>query len=106
MKRSKRSAFLFLTYCAFAWSQSQSLPSTPEPRVTRQSASVPEFAEAQRLMQQGKYDEAVSKLKELEAKNPGLKGLSHELGVSYYKKSEYLEGCRISQAGFAGRLER
>src|SRR5882724_2488039 len=91
MKRSSRAAFLFFAYCAFAWSQTQSLPSSPEPRAARQSASVPEFAEPQQLMEQGKYDEAVSRLKQLEAKNPGLKGLSHELGASYYKKGEYLK---------------
>ena len=44
-------------------------------------------------MEQGKYDEAVSQLKELEAKNPGLKGLSHELGAAYYKKGEYLKAA-------------
>jgi len=93
MKQSKQLAFLFLTYCAFAWSQTQSLPSMPEPGPARQSASAPEFAEARLLMEQGKYDEAVSQLKELEAKNPGLKGLSHELGAAYYKKGEYLKAA-------------
>ena len=54
----KRSAFLFLTYCTFAWSQSQPLPSTPETGAVRQSTSAPEFGEARRLLEQGKYDEA------------------------------------------------
>ncbi|HTE88945.1 MAG TPA: tetratricopeptide repeat protein [Terriglobales bacterium] len=87
----KRSAFLFLTYCTFAWSQSQPLPSTPEAGVTRQSASAPEFSEARRLLEQGKYDEAVSRLKELESRSPRLKRLSHEIGAAYYKKGEYLK---------------
>src|SRR4029077_4946342 len=54
------------------------------------SAYAPEFAEARQLIQRGKYDDALSQLKELEAKNPDLKGLSHELAIAYYKKGEYL----------------
>src|SRR6266446_4320789 len=91
MKRSKRSAFLFLAYCTFALSQTRPLPSMPEAGVARQSASAPEFAEARRLLEQGKYDEAVSRLKELEARSPRLKRLSHEIGAAYYKKGEYLK---------------
>src|SRR3989449_2587130 len=49
------------------------------------------FAEARRLLQQGKYDEALSQLQGLAAREPNLKGLSHELGVGYYKKGDYLK---------------
>ncbi len=47
--------------------------------------------EARRLSQQGKFDEALAKLEGLAAKNPEMKGLAHELGVTYYKKSDYLK---------------
>src|SRR4029077_5951915 len=89
MKQSGRSASLFLLYCALAWSQTQSPPSMPESDLARPSAHAPEFAEARQLMERGKYDDALSQLKELEAKNRGLKGLSHELGNAYYVKGEY-----------------
>jgi tetratricopeptide (TPR) repeat protein len=48
-----------------------------------------EFDEARRLSQQGKYDEAISVLHQLEATHPDMKGLSHELGAAYYKKSDF-----------------
>jgi tetratricopeptide (TPR) repeat protein len=65
----------------------------PERDLARPSAYAPEFAEARQLMARGKYDDALSQLKELEAKNPDLKGLSHELAIAYYKKGEYLEAA-------------
>src|SRR5260370_34794667 len=47
--------------------------------------------EARRLSQEGKFDEAIAKLVALALKEPELKGLARELGVSYYKKSAYLK---------------
>jgi tetratricopeptide (TPR) repeat protein len=52
-----------------------------------------EFVEPRRLLQQGKYDEALAALHELETKRPALKGLSHELGLAYYKKSDFLKAA-------------
>lgn len=49
------------------------------------------FGEARRLSQQGKFDEALANLQALAAAQPGLKGLAHEFGVTYYKKSDYLK---------------
>ena len=49
-----------------------------------------DFAEAQRLLQQGRYDEAVSQLTDLAAKNPTMKGLFFELGTAYYQKADYV----------------
>ncbi len=48
-----------------------------------------DFNEPRRLLQQGKYDEAIAKLRDIEEKHPGTKGLSHELGIAYYKKGDY-----------------
>jgi tetratricopeptide (TPR) repeat protein len=48
-----------------------------------------EFNEARRLSQQGKYNEAISALHQLESSHPGLKGLSHELGAAYYKMGDF-----------------
>lgn len=48
-----------------------------------------EFAEARRLLQQGKFDEALGLLHQIEAAHPGTKGLAHELGTAYYKKGDY-----------------
>jgi tetratricopeptide (TPR) repeat protein len=47
------------------------------------------FAGARKLMQQGKFDEAISTLKADEAKDPAMKGLALEMGTAYYKKSDF-----------------
>lgn len=49
------------------------------------------IAEARRLSQQGKFDEAIAQLEALSAKQPDTKGLAHELGIAYYKKGDYLK---------------
>ena len=51
--------------------------------------TAPDFTSARRLMQQGKFDDAIAQLQELSAKDPNLKGLAHELGVAYYKKGDF-----------------
>jgi tetratricopeptide (TPR) repeat protein len=57
------------------------------------------FAEARRLAQQGKFDEAIRELEGLAAKQPAATGLSHEFGVVYYKKGDYLKaGASLKKA--------
>ena len=62
----------------------------PPPAVqsTPQTAQSP-LAEPQRLMREGKYDDAISQLQAMLAR-PDLKGVSRELGLAYFKKGEYL----------------
>lgn len=55
------------------------------------SSQEPAFAEIRRLSEQGKFDEAIAQLEALKSKQPDLKGLSHEMGVIYYKKSDLLK---------------
>jgi tetratricopeptide (TPR) repeat protein len=59
------------------------------------------LSEARRLAEQGKFDEAIEKLETLEQKEPELKGLPHELGITYYRKSDYLKAV----ASFKKALE-
>jgi tetratricopeptide (TPR) repeat protein len=61
----------------------QPLPSAPS-----QSAAA-EIAEARKLSQQGKNAEALTRLQTLAATKPDLQGLSHELGVAYYRSGDY-----------------
>jgi tetratricopeptide (TPR) repeat protein len=67
--------------------QSSSASDSPHPAESQQPGV--EFDEARRLLQQGKYDDAIGALRQLESAHPGMKGLSHELGAAYYKKSDY-----------------
>jgi len=48
-----------------------------------------EFVAARKLMQQGKVDEAIGNLQDLERRSPATKGLAFELGTAYYKKSDF-----------------
>jgi tetratricopeptide (TPR) repeat protein len=61
-------------------------PSAPVPEKT---SAAPDFAHARKLMEQGKLDDAIAELLALEASNASTKGLDLELGVAYYKKSDF-----------------
>src|SRR5437667_12723515 len=76
--------FIALIFAVSAVLLSQTVPGSPTP-----NQSARDFTDARRLMQQGKYDQAIAQLQELSAKDPGLKGLPHELGTAYYKKGHY-----------------
>ncbi len=86
MKSFKLIAVLVLA-TASTWAQPGSTPAPTRPV----SPPSPESAEARKLMEQGKYDEAISQLQDLATKKPDLKGLSHELGTAYYKRGEYVK---------------
>jgi tetratricopeptide (TPR) repeat protein len=60
------------------------------------------FAEARRLSEQGKYDDAIAQLQELAARNPPPTGLSRELGMAYYKKSDYLKAADYLKQALTG----
>jgi tetratricopeptide (TPR) repeat protein len=51
------------------------------------------FAEARRLSEQGRYDDAIDELQSLSSRTPRPLGLAHELGAAYYKKSDYLKAA-------------
>ncbi len=57
------------------------------------TGSPPEFASAELLLHQGKYDEAIAELQSLAAKNPAPKNLARELGAAYYQKGDYLKAA-------------
>jgi Putative Zn-dependent protease, contains TPR repeats len=43
-----------------------------------------------RLIEQGKFEEALAALNEISNSNPTAKNLSHEFGVAYYRKGDYI----------------
>lgn len=89
-----RIAFLVCLCSALLTAQT---PAVTKPASTPQSAQADntdsEFAEARRLAQQGKYDEAIAQLQTLAAKSPKPAGVDHELGTAYYKKGDYLKAA-------------
>lgn len=74
---------------AFSSVRVQSQSALTPPPAAHSSQPQPDFAPAQKLLQQGKYDEAISQLQAMAAERPGMKGLSSELGTAYYQKGNY-----------------
>jgi tetratricopeptide (TPR) repeat protein len=58
---------------------------------TRRPNATSDFSNADQLMQQGKYDDALAELQKLSTMQPRMKGLAREFGVAYYKKSDYAQ---------------
>jgi tetratricopeptide (TPR) repeat protein len=56
--------------------------------VLAQSGS-PSYDQIHRLTELGKFDEALSALNEISQSDPAAKKLSHEFGVTYYRKGDY-----------------
>ncbi len=92
-----RIAILLLTMSSSYPTLAQSEPAAPTAHASKEaqppSPQTPSsnFDAARKLMQEGKYGEALSQLQALATQNPRLAGLSHELGAAYYKKGDYLK---------------
>jgi len=74
------------------WPQQTSSGATsdsPQSPSTHSEVANADFATAQKLSQQGKYDEALASLQEISSRNPKMPGLAHEFGATYYKKADY-----------------
>jgi tetratricopeptide (TPR) repeat protein len=84
---------LILLASAMAVGQDPAAPGSKDLKPSAASpapeASGSEFLQARKLVQQGKYDEAITELQQLSLTQPGLKGLAHELGTAYYTKGDY-----------------
>jgi tetratricopeptide (TPR) repeat protein len=86
----------------FGQTQTATKPDAPSPDATNSAGSASaaatpdelsasEFDTPRKLLREGKFDDAIATLEDLRAKNPATPGLSHELGVAYYKKGDYLK---------------
>jgi tetratricopeptide (TPR) repeat protein len=86
---ASRLAFLAALLWALSAAGFTQQPVAPEASTQPSPAASSDFAEARKLMQQGKLDEAIAELQTLEARDPASKGLALELGTAYYKKSDF-----------------
>jgi tetratricopeptide (TPR) repeat protein len=91
MAHVSRIAILIFAGSILAWAQSSTLlpAASPPPQAVQSEAANPNFADARKLLQQGKYDDAIAQLQKLKTTNPGLKGVPHELGAANYAKGDY-----------------
>ena len=77
---------ILLALCQIVLAQGMPAPDAP---AVAQHPATPEFAEARKLAQSGKVDQAIAELQAIEAHDPAMKGLAFELGTAYYKKSDF-----------------
>ena len=92
---------------ALAFGQTAPKPSAPAANstvpagetspATHDQPSPPEFDVPRKLLREGKFDDAIATLENLQSKNPAMPGLAHELGVAYYKKGDYLKAIASLQ---------
>lgn len=99
-------SFLFLTLLLFAAASASSRQASGpgqdarhanSPTAANKAATDSAIEGARKLSQQGKYAEALTQLMALSTSAPTTKGLSHELGLVYYKKGEYLKAVQSFQ---------
>ena len=89
---------LILTLFLFAPAAlTQAPPAAPSAAHSPQT----EFNEARHLTEQGRYDDAINRLKDLATREPSLKGLERELGTAYYKKGDYVEAVTALKKALA-----
>ncbi len=91
------SSFTFSCLSAFGQSPQQSAPASEPSRTEPSTSSAKDFAEPSRLLGEGKYDDALAALQDMESRHPEMPGLSHELGLAYYKKGDYLKAVASFQ---------
>src|ERR1700736_283791 len=65
------------------------------------ASAAPSYEEVHRLTEQGKFDDALAGLNEISKTNPTAKNLSHEFGVTYYRKGDYGNAVAALQRAIA-----
>jgi tetratricopeptide (TPR) repeat protein len=61
----------------------------------------PPYDQVHRLTERGKFDDAVAALNEISKSDPTAKNLSHEFGVTYYRKGDYRNAVAALQRALA-----
>src|SRR4051812_22348662 len=72
---------------ALLLSTALSLAQAPGPQLRTDADAL---AQAHQLLEQGEVEKALTALKAIQARNETLKGLDRELGIAYYRSSDYL----------------
>jgi len=76
-------------------------PPQPSSPTTKPADDNSAYAQALRLSQQGKYDEAIAQLQTLETRTPKPAGLAHTFGTVYYKKGDFLKATEYFKQAIA-----
>src|SRR5882757_6587009 len=86
---------------SFCVAQQSPASNAPAAQTIPSFSTRPDFSHARTLTQQGKVDDAIAELEVLEASAPGTKGLDLELGIAYYKKSDYVKAIGFLKTALA-----
>jgi tetratricopeptide (TPR) repeat protein len=88
---------VLITIFTFTAAGAIAQPDSAQQSSVRPESVVPEkvFTDARHLLDHGQFDEAIAQLQTLEAVTPRPEGLSHELGIAYYKKADYSNAIRF-----------
>lgn len=70
--------------------QAQEAASDKPSAVSNERSDAEKLANAHDLLEKGELDEAIAVLKDLQTRDENLKGLNRELGIAYYRLSDYL----------------
>ena len=62
-----------------------------KPPATGPASEADQLKAAHDMLERGDVNRAMEALKALQAANPGLKGLNHDLGIGYYRQGDYLK---------------
>lgn len=81
------------------------VPASPAPAAhgaTAATSAAPadpgaEFVQAQTLIDHGKFDEGIAQLRQLQTRDPRMKGLNREFGVAYYKHGDFMTASQYLQ---------
>lgn len=97
MRRAIVSLLLLASSAIPGLAQTQSSQSAASPAASQSASSrspAAAFAQARHLLQDGKFEDALALLQQVEAADPQQPGLAHEMGAAYYRKSDYLKAAR------------
>lgn len=72
-----------------------------QPQAALPSAPSADLTEAHKLVEQGRYREAVQSLKKIQSQSPGRSGLAHDLGAAYYHLGNYADAVSALQQALA-----
>lgn len=96
------SALLILAFCTASFAAPSQTESPANQKPSESSAADPDpLADARRLIDAGKFDEAIQKLGAIQQLHPETKGLQYQLGVAYYRKGDFAQ----AQSALARAME-
>jgi tetratricopeptide (TPR) repeat protein len=78
-------------------------PAAPAPSIQAAPAPVAAvepagaFAQARSLIDHGKFNEGIAELRQLQARDPKMRGLNREFGLAYYKHSDFMTAAQYLQ---------